>query len=113
MAREVLPRMAERFEEYDRERFSDFACQTCHGDDMVERGYEMPNPGILALHPTGSPEQQQMVTDHPEMVTFMYSHVRPLMQTLLGEPAYDEETGEGFSCFFCHPRGDTPDVEGD
>jgi hypothetical protein len=30
------------------------------------------------------------------------------MQTLLGAPDYDEETGEGFSCYACHPHAGDP-----
>jgi len=105
MGTEVLPRMAPLFEEHDAERFGGFGCESCHGDDMVDRSFEMPNPGILALHPTGSEEQQQMVQEHPEMVRFMFNRVVPTMQTLLGAPDFDVATGEGFSCYYCHPRG--------
>jgi cytochrome c553 len=105
MVAEVLPRMAPMFEEYDSQRFADFDCAGCHGADAAARNWAMPNPNILALHPTGSPEQQQMVQDHPEMVRFMFNRVVPAMQTLLGAEAYDAETGTGFSCYACHPRG--------
>ena len=104
MADEVLPRMAPLFEAHDAGRFGDFGCESCHGDDMVARNFEMPNPGILALHPTGSDEQHQMVRDHPQMVRFMFNRVVPTMQQLLGAPDFDEATGEGFSCYHCHLR---------
>ena len=63
----------------------------------------MPNPDILVLHPTGSAEQKAMVEQHPKMVRFMFNHVLPTMQDLLGAPDYDEATKSGFSCYACHP----------
>ena len=103
MAQEVMPRLGPMFEQYDPERYAGFTCQGCHGASAQERGFEMPNPDIMALHPTGTPEQQQMVQDHPEMVRFMFTKVLPTMQTLLGASPYDEATQTGFSCYACHP----------
>lgn len=106
MTREVLPRMTELFAAYDPVRYDGFGCATCHGDDARERGYAMPSPSLLPLHPTGSEGQQQMVREHADGVRFMYNRVLPTMQALLGAPAFDENTGEGFSCFACHPRAE-------
>jgi hypothetical protein len=105
MVAEVLPRIGPMFEEFDAQRFEGFDCAGCHGADAAARNWAMPNPSILALHPTGSPEQQQMVQEHPEMVRFMFNRIVPAMQTLLGAEPFDAETGEGFSCYACHPRG--------
>ena len=104
MSEKVMPVMAPMFQSYDPGEFAAFSCDTCHGDDMRERAFAMPNPGLPALYPTGTPEQRQMVEEHPEMVRFMFNDVLPTMQTLLGAEAVDEETGLGFSCFACHPR---------
>lgn len=109
MGAEVLPRMAPLFEEFDPERFANFSCDGCHGSYANGRNFEMPNPDILTLHPSGSPEQQQMVQDHPQMVRFMFNRVVPTMQTLLGAPDYDAETQTGFTCFACHPSAATDD----
>lgn len=103
MIAEVMPRMATLFEEYDAERFGGANCATCHGASARDRNFAMPNPNIMALHPTGTPEQQQMVQDHPQMVRFMFQKVLPQMQTLLGAEEYNAETQEGFSCYACHP----------
>ncbi|MDW8360759.1 MAG: hypothetical protein RMK74_00045 [Myxococcales bacterium] len=105
MAREVLPVMAREFELYDPRRHADFDCESCHGADAESRRYAMPNPSLRPLYPTGIPQQQAMVREHPRMVRFMYNHVVPNMQRLLGAAPYDPETGQGFSCFACHPRG--------
>lgn len=108
MAEVVEPAMRPLFQEYDSQRFADFGCETCHGSDMVARQFDMPNPAILALHPSGTPEQRQTVDRHPRMVRFMYNRVVPRMQRLLGMQAFDATTGEGFSCYQCHPRGGEP-----
>ncbi|HJL19849.1 MAG TPA: hypothetical protein RMH99_29570 [Sandaracinaceae bacterium LLY-WYZ-13_1] len=112
MFSEVSPRMEALFQSHDTEAYADFGCASCHGEDASERGYAMPSPSLPALHATGTPEQEQMVREYPEMVRFMYNDVLPAMQTLLGAPDYDEATGEGFSCFACHPHagdeGTTP-----
>lgn len=108
MARRVLPEMAALFEEYDAERFSGFGCESCHGEDMQARGFAMPNPEIMALHPTGTEEQRRMVEEYRPMVMFMFNRVLPRMQELLNAPPYDEATGTGFSCFACHPHAAEP-----
>lgn len=106
MGRQVMPVVAPMFEAYDPEAFAGFSCDTCHGEDMQDRGFEMPNPSLPALYPTGTPEQRQMVEEHPELVRFMFNDVLPTMQTLLGAEPYDEDTGTGFSCFSCHPHAE-------
>ncbi|MDQ3034039.1 MAG: hypothetical protein M3Y87_16610 [Myxococcota bacterium] len=104
MSAQVLPRMRELFAAYDGERYADFDCTTCHGDDARERGFAMPSPSLLPLHPTGSEGQHQTVRDHPEGVRFMYGRVLPMMQSLLAAPPFDETTREGFTCYACHPH---------
>lgn len=106
MVREVFPRMSAMFAEYDATEYADFSCATCHGPDAEARGFEMPNPGLYPLSPTGSEGQHRTVSDHPEMVRFMYNRVVPAMQALIAAPAYDEATHEGFTCYACHPHAE-------
>ena len=106
MADSVLPYMQELFAEYDPDEFANVNCATCHGPNMHERDFEMPSPSLPALHASGTPEQHQMVEEHPRMVRFMFNHVVPAMRTMLREEPFDAETGEGFSCYFCHPRAE-------
>ncbi len=108
MGTEVLPRMRVIFQEHDSERYASFGCPTCHGPNPRERNFEMPSPALPALYPTGAPEQQQMVREHPEMVRLMFRHVVPTMQTLLGAQPYNAETQQGFSCYACHPHAGEP-----
>jgi hypothetical protein len=106
MADHVVPAMTERFRSWDAARFANFGCPTCHGSDMAARSFAMPNPSLPALYPTGSQEQRDTVERYPDGVRFMYQVVVPDMGTLLGIPPYDEATGEGMSCYHCHPRGE-------
>jgi hypothetical protein len=109
MVRHVQPVMAELFAGYDAERFADVSCETCHGADAVERAFAMPNPSILALYPTGSIGQYQMVERYPNGVHFMFTEVVPAMRTMLGAAEYDAATHTGFSCFACHPHAPDDD----
>lgn len=109
MGLEVLPRMTDLFIGYDGERYADASCETCHGADADARNYEMPNPTLYRLYPTGSPEQMATVRDHQQMVRFMYNHVVPTMQRMTGGSPFDPASGTGFSCYSCHPRGESAD----
>lgn len=104
MMDEVVPRMSVMFQEHAADEFAEFGCPTCHGPNPRERNFAMPSPHLPALPATGTPEQQQMVREYEPMLRFMFQRVVPTMQTLLGAPAYDEATHEGFSCFACHPH---------
>ena len=110
MGAEVLPFSRALFQEYDGDEFASFGCADCHGSSAAERNYAMPNPDLMALHPSGSAEQQAMVQEHPRMVRFMFNHVVPTMKTMIGAPDYDAETGEGFSCYYCHPHAEADET---
>jgi hypothetical protein len=102
----VLPMMEPLFASHDPERFGGFGCRSCHGTQARERGYAMPNPELPTLYPTGSEEQKAAVHKHRATARFMHQQVTPGMRKLLGAPGYDPATGQGFSCFHCHPRGE-------
>lgn len=104
MRAEVVPHMQAAFADYDRARFANVGCRTCHGANAREEGFAMPSRSLPALPATGTPEQRQMVRDYPEGTRFMFNHVMPSMQTLLGAAPFDAATGEGFTCFACHPH---------
>jgi len=98
MSEVVVPTMAPLFQEHDAERFADFGCATCHGEDAREVGFEMPN-GLAPLDPQ---QVGAMFQSEQPMAQFMVQTVWPQMTELLGEAPFDPETGEGFSCFNCH-----------
>lgn len=106
MTTQVMPRATELFQGFDPERYAVVNCATCHGAGAADGSFTMPNPAILPLHPSGSPEQQAMVQEHPQMVRFMFNHLVPAMRETMNVPPYEAETGDGFSCFYCHSHAE-------
>jgi hypothetical protein len=100
----VLPIHAEIFHEHDAERYAQFECATCHGDDGAERNYEMPSRYLPALPRQGTRAWTQMQERNPEAYRFMAEQVTPTMRTQLGLPEFNPRTGRGFGCFGCHPQ---------
>jgi hypothetical protein len=101
MGLHVFPKMKGVFTQYDAERFSGFACQTCHGDDMEMVDFKMPNKQLYALPRTDTIKSAR---DYDAKVTdFMLGTVTPTMAELLDMQPYDAATKSGFSCFGCHP----------
>lgn len=90
----VTPRMGEIFTGFDRHRYPELRCATCHGSDGAERAWKMPNPDLL-LEPTpwntgpAAPEHAPTSFD-----AFMARSVAPEMAKLLDRPS--------FGCFGCH-----------
>jgi cytochrome c553 len=90
----VMPKMQQLFAEYDAQGYKEFKCQTCHGEDMKEQNYKMPN-GLFALQKT---DTLKASTEYDaEMTKFMLDKVLPSMAELL-----DEELGKEFTCMSCH-----------
>lgn len=98
MAEVVVPAMKPLFEALDAERYADFGCATCHGTNAAEVHFQMPN-GLAPLDPSSIGAMYQ--SEQP-MAQLMTQQVHPRMVELLGEPAYDSATGEGFGCLGCH-----------
>lgn len=103
MGLEVFPKMRAKFTEQDADKFSAFACQTCHGSDMEAVDFKMPN-SIFALSKTDTLEKAREYD--ASMTTFMMETVVPEMAQLLDTHPYDAETNTGFGCFGCHPSDD-------
>lgn len=104
MGLEVFPKMRAAFTEYDAERFSSFACQTCHGKNMEMVDFKMPNDTIFALSKSDTITKAR---DYDAKVTdFMAETIVPDMAKLLDTQPYDPETNTGFGCFNCHPAED-------
>lgn len=90
----VMPAMQELFVAFDPEGYRDFKCQTCHGADMKEVDFKMPN-GLYAL-PAEDPITAAKEYDE-KTTTFMMESVVPNMATLLGE-----KPGIELRCTSCH-----------
>lgn len=91
----VVPVMKPIFQAHDPERFADFGCATCHGEDFGGGTYQMPALWALDWGDMGSwPEGYN---------DFMTTQVVPEMATLLGGAPYDPTSNpEGFGCNGCH-----------
>ena len=98
MQQTVMPEMQAMFQEHDPERFADFGCPTCHGGNMQEVDFAMPN-GVAPLDPAQIGALFQ--SDQP-MPQFMVQRVWPRMAELLQQAPYDPATHEGFGCMNCH-----------
>jgi hypothetical protein len=96
----VLPKMRHEFQDLDAKRYAHVTCGTCHGPSAKEGNFAMPNPSLPKLDPTDGFAKHQKQT--PEVLKFMEERVVPQMASLLGEPAYDPTTHQGFGCFDCH-----------
>src|SRR5690606_33198906 len=100
MAEVVLPTMREIFQAHDPQRYAAFSCSTCHGEDLVDVDYAMPN--ALAPLPLDDTLAQAEALD-PEMTAFMLDEVFPVMAELLGREKYNHDAApDGFRCVGCH-----------
>lgn len=93
------PRMKALFDEESRDADgAPFRCQSCHGENMVDAGYAMPN-GLFPL-PEASPFDAALAQDE-KTARFMAERVVPAARELLGD--------ETLGCHACHAReGKTP-----
>ena len=108
MAEVVMPAMNEVFAAAPAsDRLpSEISCDTCHGENAMEVGFEMPN----TLYPLVPQEIAGMFsssdTELAAIATYMAGPVEHRMAELLGRQPYDVETGEGFGCLGCHAVGE-------
>lgn len=90
----VFPSMKEAFAGHDAERFGDFKCQTCHGDDAKDVDYKMPN----AVTPLSKDDPVGDGNGIDEAMTkFMMESVVPKMKEHL--------EGAEVNCHSCHLEG--------
>ena len=96
----VKPKMATLFQAFDGERYAEFGCKTCHGEDAEANQFAMPNPDLPKLDNFEELKQKQ-----PKMMEFMMTQVVPNMASLVDQEPYNPETQTGFGCGGCHPSG--------
>jgi hypothetical protein len=95
----VMPKMKESFQASNAEQYEKFKCQTCHGDDMKEVDFKMPN----AITPLAAADPLQSGMDMDEEVAkFMNEFVMVQMGELLSMEADPKGEKGGVSCFTCH-----------
>jgi len=100
MKQVVKPEMAKIFQGYDAQEFSDFGCDTCHGDGAKDGSFKMPNPDLPQL--TGDLFGPNPPEDMKAILELMETQVKPTMVNLLGMEAMDQTHPDGFGCGNCH-----------
>ncbi len=95
MKAHVVPGMGPLFQGYDAAKYASFGCATCHGPDGKK-----PTEFLPKL--TFKNNQLTAFAEHPEISKFMAEQVTPKMGEILGKPAFDPATHQGFGCTGCH-----------
>ncbi len=102
----VLPTMKPIFQAFDAKKFKNVTCQTCHGEDGVDRKFKMPSNDIHPLPNTKEGFEAKLKAEPtwPKWTEFMSQKVEPAMGKLLDVPVFDpKKPVEGaFSCGKCH-----------
>ena len=99
----VLPAMKKLFVAQDPEH-AEFDCGVCHGPGFKDGEFEMPNPLLPKLNLKDGFAKSKK--EHPEMMKFMGSKVKPTMARLLNRPEMSAEHPDGLGCFTCHTQPD-------
>jgi hypothetical protein len=100
MQKIVLPHMTEVFQAFDKERFKEVNCLTCHNKAAKQGDFHMPNPDLPKLNMANNLAQHKKKS--PKMLEFMMKKVSPEMASLLKAKPYDPKTQQGFGCLNCH-----------
>ncbi len=98
----IHPVMMERFQKFYKTEAPELTCVSCHGEAPERVDYDLANTSLKAL----SRERVRLLYVEDAVLTkeqaFKRDNITPTMARLLGVPAYDPNTGLGFSCFGCH-----------
>jgi hypothetical protein len=97
----VVPALAPEFRNWNPREFPKLGCEDCHGPGAKRGQFTMPNPGLEKL-PSTDEGFAKLASKRPKVMDFMAKVVTPKMAELLGQPAYDHSTGQGFGCGGCH-----------
>jgi cytochrome c553 len=97
MKQKVVPVMKPLYQKHDAKDFAEFGCKTCHGDDVKDGHFDMPNPKLPKLN----------FKDHnskykKEDLEWMGKEIMPTMGKILDLPLYSEANPKGFGCLACH-----------
>lgn len=104
MVGKVHPVMRQVFQTFNASKYEGekFECTPCHGEEPEKRKYKMPSDHLSPVPAFGSDDWKAM--ENSRIFKFMTKRVTPAMGQLIGEKAWDHETGEGYSCWGCHPH---------
>jgi hypothetical protein len=104
MIGKVHPVMRQVFQSFNAKKYEGekFECVPCHGEQPEKRKYKMPSDHLSPVPAFGSAEWKEM--ENTRIFKFMNLRVTPAMGQIIGKQAWDHETGEGYSCWGCHPK---------
>lgn len=100
----VHPTLARRYQEFYGTEAPTLTCRSCHGEDAERVRYQIAYTPIEDLKPSRVRLLYLPDAEPSDEQRFKRDVITPLMADLLDVPAYDALTGNGFSCFGCHPR---------
>jgi hypothetical protein len=98
MKKQVVPTMKPLFQDFDKKKYANFGCKTCHGKDPQKAKYKMPNPELPKLDFAALKAGKQA----PKVAKFMGDVVKPQMAKILQQSEYSESNPTGFGCLECH-----------
>ena len=104
MVGKVHPVMRQVFQTFNAKKYEGekFECVPCHGENPEQRKYKMPSDHLSPVPAFGSKDWHEM--ENSRVFKFMNQRVTPSTGKLLGKEAWNPETGEGYSCWGCHPK---------
>jgi hypothetical protein len=97
MKQKVVPVMKPLFQKHDAEDFAEFGCETCHGAQVKDDHFDMPNPKLPKLN------LRDLSNFKQEDVEWMQQEVAPTMSKILNLPMASKDNPKGFGCPVCHP----------
>jgi hypothetical protein len=96
MKQKVVPVMKPLFQNHDPKDFAEFGCQTCHGEQVKDGHFDMPNAKLPKLN------FKDMSKFKKEDIEWMGKEIEPAMGKILNLPLYSEANPKGFGCLACH-----------
>lgn len=110
MKQKVMPMMKPIFQNHDAKNFAKFGCNTCHGEQVKQGHFDMPNPKLPKLDFNDLSEFKKADLE------WMGKEVMPTMGKILNLPLYSKDNPKGFGCLACHTvkeKGDKNDHDHD
>jgi hypothetical protein len=98
MKKQVVPTMKPLFQDFDKKKYANFGCKTCHGKDPKATKYKMPSADLPKLDFAKLEKGLQ----EPKIAKWMGEVVKPQMAKVLNKPEYSKLNPKGFGCLQCH-----------